>query len=56
MLRGRVEIDMYPQRPNPAALDAHVAVAEAIWTGEADRASSAMQDIVDEVGRAISRP
>ncbi|MBM6698788.1 FadR family transcriptional regulator [Bifidobacterium pullorum subsp. saeculare] len=56
VLRGRVEIDMYPRRPNPEALDAHVAVAEAIWTGDADRAASAMQAIVDEVGTAISRP
>lgn len=53
ILRGRVEINMYPSQPRPEALAAHIAVAEAIWRGEAQAAYEAMQGIVDEVGDAI---
>lgn len=53
VLRGRVEINMYPRQPRPEAMAAHVAVAEAIWRGEAEDAYAAMQGIVDEVGEAI---
>lgn len=53
VLRGRVELHMYPQRPEPAALDAHDAVAEAVWRGDPDRAREAMHAIVDEVADAL---
>ncbi|WP_243388825.1 FadR/GntR family transcriptional regulator [Bifidobacterium simiarum] len=54
ILRGRVEINMYPQRPAPEALDAHDAVADAIWKGDPARARDAMHDIVDEVSCALA--
>ncbi|OZG62185.1 transcriptional regulator [Bifidobacterium lemurum] len=54
ILRGRVEIDMYPRRPEASALDAHEAVAEAIWKGDGQAARQAMHDIVDEVETAIT--
>lgn len=44
---------MYPQKPKPAALDAHDAVAEAIWKGDPDRARASMHDIVDEVAESL---
>ena len=53
VLRGRVELHMYPQKPKPSALDAHDAVAEAIWKGDPDRAREAMHDIVDEVAESL---
>lgn len=53
VLRGRVELHMYPQKPKPAALDAHDAVAEAIWKGDPDRARASMHDIVDEVAESL---
>lgn len=56
ILRGRVEIDMYPQQPEAAALAAHIEVAEAVWRGEALAARDAMRRIVDEVGEAIAVP
>lgn len=53
VLRGRVEINMYPQQPAPEALRAHVAVGEAILNGDADGAYEAMREIVDEVDEAL---
>ncbi|NEG55603.1 FadR/GntR family transcriptional regulator [Bifidobacterium platyrrhinorum] len=53
VLRGRVELHMYPQRPKPAALDAHDAVAEAVWRGDPDGAREAMHAIVDEVAESL---
>ncbi|PLS31339.1 transcriptional regulator [Bifidobacterium margollesii] len=54
ILRGRVEINMYPSRPSKSALDAHDAVADAVWRGDAERARMAMHDIVDEVSTVIA--
>lgn len=53
VLRGRVELHMYPQKPKPAALDAHDAVAEGIWRGNPDQAREAMHAIVDEVAESL---
>lgn len=53
ILRGRVEIDMYPDAPKPEALDAHDAVANAIWKGDGDLAYEAMHRIVDEVEESL---
>lgn len=53
VIRGRVELGMYPSRPAPEALSAHQAVAEAIWKGRPDDARQAMQRIVDEVAEDI---
>ncbi len=38
VLSGRVELHMYPQKPKPEALDAHDAVAQAIWQQSGQRA------------------
>ncbi|WP_240541664.1 FadR/GntR family transcriptional regulator [Bifidobacterium callimiconis] len=54
ILRGRVEINMYPSRPSASALDAHDAVADAVWKGDAERARKGMHDIVDEVSTVIA--
>ncbi|NEG96549.1 transcriptional regulator [Bifidobacterium primatium] len=54
ILRGRVEINMYPSRPSASALDAHDEVADAVWKGDAERARKAMHDIVDEVSTVIA--
>lgn len=53
VLRGRVELSLYPAQAQPEALDAHDAVAEAIWMGKPEKARSAMRDIVDEVAHAL---
>lgn len=53
VLRGRVEINMYPHQPAPEALRAHLAVGEAILNGDADGAYEAMREIVDEVDEAL---
>lgn len=53
VLRGRVEINMYPQQPAPKALRAHLAVGDAILNGNADAAYEAMREIVDEVDEAL---
>ena len=45
VLSGRVELHMYPQKPKPEALDAHDAVAQAIWQSS--------PDIVDEVAETL---
>ncbi|MFT8592946.1 MAG: FCD domain-containing protein [Bifidobacterium sp.] len=55
ILRGRVEIGMYPRRPQPEALDAHQEVAEGIWRGDPVAARQGMRRIVDEVDDAIAR-
>lgn len=54
ILRGRVEIGLYPKRPEPKALDAHQEVAEGIWKGDAAMAREGMRKIVDEVESAVS--
>ena len=51
VLSGRVELHMYPQKPKPEALDAHDAVAQAIWQSSPDNARQAMRRIVDEVAK-----
>lgn len=53
VLKGRVELHMYPQKPKPDALDAHDAVAEGIWRGNPDQAREAMHAIVDEVAESL---
>lgn len=53
VLKGRVELGMYPQKPKPAALDAHDAVAEGIWQGNPDKAREAMRIIVGEVADSL---
>lgn len=54
VLRGRVEIDMYPPAPEEEALLAHERVAQAVLTGNAAEARDAMHDIVAEVNSALS--
>lgn len=54
IIRGRVEIGMYPDRPRMEALDAHEAVAEGVWKADVNLAVSNMRFIVDEVGAAVS--
>ncbi|WIK64096.1 FadR/GntR family transcriptional regulator [Gleimia hominis] len=56
VLRGRVELHMYPQRPKPEALDAHEAVGAAVWEGKPEQARIAMRQIVDEVAHALDIP
>lgn len=53
VLRGRVEINMYPQHPEESALSAHEKVAQAVVAGDAHAAYEAMYDIVSEVNTAI---
>ena len=53
VLSGRVELHMYPQKPKPEALDAHDAVAQAIWQSSPDNARQAMHRIVDEVAETL---
>lgn len=53
VLSGRVELHMYPQKPKPEALDAHDAVAQAIWQSSPDNARQAMRRIVDEVAETL---
>ncbi|MCH4161284.1 FadR/GntR family transcriptional regulator [Bifidobacterium sp.] len=54
ILRGRVEIGMYPQQPAPEALDAHQEVADGVLHGEPATAREGMRRIVDEVDAAVS--
>lgn len=53
VLRGRVEINLYPEHPAQAALDAHKAVAQAVAAGDASAAHDAMRTIVTEVNSAL---
>lgn len=53
VLRGRTEMGLMPERPAPAALDGHEAVADAVFRGDAPRARRAMTDTLDEVKRAF---
>ena len=53
VLLGRVELHMYPRKPKPAALDAHDAVAQAVWQGDPDAARAAMHAIVDGVAESL---
>ena len=53
VLSVRVELHMYPQKPKPEALDAHDAVAQAIWQSSPDNARQAMRRIVDEVAETL---
>lgn len=54
ILKGRVELGMYPKRPRPEAMQAHLAAAHAVWSGDAEEARKAMSYIVEEVAEAIS--
>jgi DNA-binding FadR family transcriptional regulator len=54
ILRGRVEIGMYPQQPAPEALDAHQEVADGVLQGDPNKAREGMRRIVDEVDKAVS--
>ncbi|MCI2149337.1 FadR/GntR family transcriptional regulator [Bifidobacterium crudilactis] len=55
ILRGRVEIGMYPQQPEPEALDAHQEVADGVLKGDPAMAREGMRRIVDEVDEAVSQ-
>ncbi|QGF23501.1 FadR/GntR family transcriptional regulator [Raineyella fluvialis] len=54
VLAGRSEIGLMPVHPQPTALDAHEAVAEAVFRGDGPAARVAMQVILDEVQAAVS--
>ena len=47
-------MNLMPAKPKAAALDAHEAVAEAVFRGEAEAARAAMLDILDEVRSTFS--
>jgi len=47
VLTGRTEHHLMPEHPAPAAVSAHIEVAEAIRCGEPERARAAMRGIVD---------
>lgn len=49
VLQGRTELELMPPQPKPEALDAHEAVAKAIFAGDHNAARQAMQFILDEV-------
>lgn len=53
VLRGRVELNLYPQKPNKKAILNHKKVTQAIMEGDAAAASAAMHDIVAEVNTAL---
>lgn len=53
VLKGRVELGMYPRKPKPTALDAHDMVAEGIWQGDPGKARQAMRIIVGEVAESL---
>lgn len=53
VLRGRVELNLYPQKPNKEAILNHKKVTQAIMEGDAAAASAAMHDIVAEVNTAL---
>lgn len=53
VLAGRSEFGLMPTRPKPEALDAHEAVAEAVFRGDAAAAKDAMQVILDEVDETL---
>lgn len=53
VLRGRVEINMYPQQPEESALNAHEQVYRAVLNGDGSAAHNAMLDIVNEVNSAL---
>lgn len=53
VLRGRTDMGLMPEKPEPEALDGHEAVAEAVFRGDAARARTAMADTLDEVKRAF---
>lgn len=54
ILKGRVELGMYPQTPKPEALEAHLSAAHGVWSGDAEEARKAMTYLVEEVVDAIS--
>ncbi|MFD0704464.1 FadR/GntR family transcriptional regulator [Alloscardovia venturai] len=53
VLRGRVDIGLYPSQPKEEALQAHEQVAQAVLEGNAANAAAAMKDIVSEVNTAL---
>jgi DNA-binding FadR family transcriptional regulator len=55
ILKGRVELGMYPRAPRPEALAAHIGAAHGVWSGNADEARNSMRSIVEEVADAISK-
>jgi DNA-binding FadR family transcriptional regulator len=54
ILKGRVELGMYPSAPRPEAMAAHIAAAHGVWKGDAQEARTAMRSIVEEVADALS--
>lgn len=53
VLRGRVDMNMYPAQPNQQAIDNHFAVAQAVMAGNATEANNTMRAIVAEVNSAL---
>lgn len=53
VLRGRVDINLFPPQPDEQALQSHENVAQAIASGDAVAASQAMKEIVSEVNHAL---
>jgi DNA-binding FadR family transcriptional regulator len=54
ILKGRVELGLYPRTPRPEAMVAHIAAAHGVWKGDSAEARDSMRSIVEEVADAIS--
>lgn len=54
VLRGRTEHDLMPAHPNPEAIRLHGEVAAAVQVGDAARARTAMESIIDEATAALA--
>lgn len=53
VLAGRTHHGLMPHRPNPDAIALHEAVARAVRSGNAQRAETAMREIIDEAAEAM---
>ena len=53
VLAGRTHHDLMPANPNPVAIRLHADVAQAIGSGDTERASAAMAAIIDEASAAV---
>lgn len=53
VLSGRTRLGLYPEHPEPLALDLHDEVARAIATGSSQAAEDAMRALVAEVREAL---
>ncbi|MCI1983521.1 MAG: FCD domain-containing protein [Bifidobacteriaceae bacterium] len=54
ILKGRVELGMYPSAPRPEAMAAHIAAAHGVWKGDPEEARASMRLIVEEVADALA--